>query len=67
MNEKEFITDLWDIINGNKQYITAEKFKEKYSELTVEVNLDDHYILLSDMHNEWRLTLQKVWCDNNLQ
>lgn len=65
MNEKEFITDLWDIINGNEQYITAEKFKEKYSELTVEVNLDDHYILLSDAHNEWRLTLHKVWCDNH--
>ena len=60
MNEKEFMTDLWDVLRGNTDYCTLEKFREKYDKFFVEC---DEQIVLEDEHNEWHLTLQKVWCD----
>lgn len=63
MNENDFIRDLWDVIQGNIQYITQEQFIKKYRKLFDEYYLDDNTITLSDKHNEWRLTLQKVWSD----
>ena len=61
MNEKEFINDLWDVLRGNTDYCTLEKFRKKYDELFVEC---DEHILLADEHNEWHLTLNKVWSNN---
>ena len=60
MNEKEFMTDLWAVLRGNTDYCTLEKFREKYDKFFVEC---DEQIVLEDEHNEWHLTLQKVWCD----
>ena len=66
MDEKEFLQDLWDVLRGNTSYITLEQFKEKYGELFVEVDNDAKCIRLMDDHNEWHLTLQKVWCDETM-
>ena len=63
MNEKEFIQDVWDLLAGNTQYCTTEQARKKYRDLLVEVKYTEHYITLRDEHNEWRLSLQKVWCD----
>ncbi len=63
MNEKEFIQNVWDLLAGNTQYCTTEQAREKYKDLLVEVECSEHYITLRDEHNEWRLSLQKVWCD----
>ncbi len=60
MNEKEFMTDLWDVLRGNTDYCTLEEFRKKYDNFFVEC---DEQIVLEDEHNEWHLTLQKVWCD----
>lgn len=60
MNEKEFLRDLWDLMRGNTIYITQDEFKKKYDDLLVEC---DDSIELADDHSEWRLSLQKVWCD----
>lgn len=63
MNEKEFMQDLWDVLRGNTQYITQEKFTEQYDDLFVEVDCDKGEIKLTDGHNEWVLSVRKVWCD----
>ncbi len=63
MDEKEFIQDVWDLLSGNTQFCTTEQASEKYSDLLVEVECTEHYITLRDDHNEWRLSLQKTWCD----
>ena len=66
MDEKEFMQDLWDVLRGNTIYITPEQFNEKYDELFVEVDRDANRISMSDEHNEWHLTLRKVWCDETM-
>lgn len=63
MNERQFMQDVYDVLCGNTQYITQEQFSEKYHDLFVEINCDNGEIKLSDDHNEWRLQLQKIWCD----
>lgn len=63
MDEKEFILDVWDVLNGNTQYITQERFIQKYKELFLDMDSEQKTINLSDEHNEWRLLLQKVWSD----
>ena len=75
MDEKEFIQDVWDdafgrtkicswdILRGNTQYITLDKFKEKYDDLFLECY--DGTIRLMDEKNEWHLWVQKVWCDHD--
>lgn len=60
MNEKQFMTDLWDVLRGNTDYITLEQFKNKYDSLFVECDND---IKLADDHNEWHLSLRKTWTD----
>ena len=32
MNEKQFLLDLCDVINNNSEYMTIEKFREKYKD-----------------------------------
>ena len=63
MNEKQFIQDLWDMLNGYSQYITQEQFAKKYSELCVYADGEEGTIHLADDHNEWHINLQKVWTD----
>lgn len=63
MNEKQFILDLWDVMRGNTEYITQEEFNKKYEEIIVDLDTKDRTIRLMDNHNEWQLSLQKVWCD----
>lgn len=61
MNEKEFIQDVWDVLMGNTQYITAEQFREKYEDLFVQVDLDTKSISLYNDNEEWLLSLQKTF------
>lgn len=63
MDEREFINDVWDLLCGNTHFCTTEQAREKYLDLLVEVECREHYITLRDDHNEWRLSLQKTWCD----
>jgi hypothetical protein len=63
MDEKEFIMNVWDLLAGNSQYITIDEAREKYRDLLVDVDCSEGFITLRDDHNEWRLSLQKVWCD----
>lgn len=63
MEEKQFMIDLWDILAGNDEYCTIEQFKEKYDHLRVDGLSDGNTIRFADDHNEWHLTLQKVWSD----
>ena len=32
MNTKQFLLDLCDVINNNSEYMTIEKFREKYKD-----------------------------------
>ena len=64
MNEKQFIQDLWDLMNGYTEYITQEQFTKKYFDYFVGVNRNRGYISLMDDHNDWIFTLQKTWTDN---
>lgn len=66
MDEKEFIQNVWDLLNGNSQYINIEEAREKYRDLMVDVDCENKFITLRDDHNEWRLSLQKVWCDETM-
>ena len=68
MDEKEFIQDVWDLLAGNTQHITLEEAREKYRDMLVEVDCEEKHITLmdKDAHNEWRLSLQKVWCDETM-
>lgn len=63
MDEKRFMQNVWDVLRGNTVYITQEQFNEEYRDLFVEVDCDKGSIRIADDHNEWRLMLQKVWCD----
>lgn len=63
MNKKQFMQDVWDVLMGNTEYITQERFAEKYKDMFIELDCTRGIIKLADDHNEWQLTLQKVWCD----
>lgn len=64
LNEHDFILNLWDLLNQNDMYCTQEQFTKEYGDLFVELNQDENYIRIMDDHSEWRLSLQKVWCDH---
>lgn len=63
MNEKDFMNDLWDVLRGNTDNMTVEQFRSKYDSLFTEVDSNENAIRMADGHNEWRLMLQKTWCD----
>ena len=46
MNEKEFIQDVWDLVNGNTMYITQEESHKKYRDLMVEVDCEEKFITI---------------------
>ena len=56
--------DLFDVLMGNTVYITLEQFREKYDEFFIEMNCEENNIRMMDDHSEWRLMLQKTWCDS---
>lgn len=64
MNEKQFLSDLWDLMCGYTEYITQEQFKAKYFDYFVGINHVRGSITLTDDHNAWRLNLQKIWSDS---
>lgn len=57
-DEKQFMVDLWDVLNGHDLYCTIEKFREKYEDLIVDY---DGHIRLMDDHSEWHLKLEKQY------
>ena len=63
MDEKQFMQDLWDLMQENTDYITPDQFREKYGSLLLEVDCEAGHIRMTDDHNEWHLCIQKVWCD----
>lgn len=36
--EQQFMEDIFDVINNNKEYITQEQFLEKYEDYEVEID-----------------------------
>lgn len=62
MNEKEFIQDLWAVLT-NTEHITIEQFRERYKKMFVKVNDSGQSICIKDEHNEWKLSVEKVWSD----
>lgn len=65
LNEKQFIEDIWDVLQCNDQYITQKQFNEKYHDYFVEVDCSGGVIRLADDNSEYELKLQKTWADNS--
>ena len=66
MNTKEFLLDPCDVINNNSEYITIEKFREKYRDFTFLYYSDSYgYPCISicdkDYKNEWLITANHVY------
>ena len=64
LNESDFMQNLWDVMNNHTMYCTAQQFEKEYGNMLVELNKEEKYICIRDDHSEWRLSLQKVWCDH---
>lgn len=66
MSTKEFLLDLCDVINNNSEYMTIEKFREKYKDFKFRYE-SDHlcYPCISisdkDYKNEWLITANHVY------
>lgn len=66
MNTKEFLQDLYDVINNNSIYITIEEFREKYKDLQFSYDSDRCgcsciSICDNDYKNEWLITANHVY------
>ena len=66
MNTKEFLLDLCDVINNNSEYMTIEKFREKYKDLQFSYDSDRYgcsciSICDKDYKNEWLITANHVY------
>ena len=66
MNTKEFLEDLFDVINNNSEYITIEKFREKYKDFQFQYDSGTYgYPCISvcdnDYMNEWLITANHVY------
>ena len=66
MNTKEFLLDLCDVINNNSEYMTIEKFREKYKDLQFSYDSDRYgcpciSICDKDYKNEWMITANHVY------
>ena len=72
MNTKQFLLDLCDVINNNSEYMTIEKFREKYKDFTFRYE-SDHlcYPCISicdyDNKNEWLITANHVLSDKPIE
>ena len=66
MNTKQFLLDLCDVINNNSEYMTIEKFREKYKDFQFRYE-SDHLcypcisICDNDYKNEWLITANHVY------
>ena len=65
MNEKQFLLDLCDVINNNSEYMTIEKFREKYKDFQFSYDSDRYgcpciSICDNDYKNEWLITANHV-------
>ena len=56
MNEKQFLLDLCDVINNNSEYMTIEKFREKYKDFKFQYE-SDHlcYPCISISDNDYKI------------
>lgn len=66
MNAKEFLLDLCDVVNNNSEYMTIEKFREKYKDFQFQYDSGTHgYPCISicdnDYKNEWLITANHVY------
>ena len=61
MDERQFMEDVWDILLQNTNFITLSVFAEKYRELFTEINCTTGVITLRDEHNEYELSIRKVY------
>ena len=66
MNTKQFLLDLCDVINNNSEYMTIEKFREKYKDFQFQYE-SDHLchpcisICDNDYKNELLITANHVY------
>lgn len=70
MNTKQFLEDLFDVINNNSEYITIEHFREKYKNFQFQYDSGTHgypciEVLDEDDNNEWMITAKHVPSDKS--
>ena len=68
MNTKEFLQDLYDVINNNSNYITIEEFREKYKDFQFQYDSGTRgypciEVWDEDDNNEWIITAKHVLSD----
>ena len=66
MNTKQFLEDLFDVINNNSEYITIEQFREKYKDFQFQYDSGTHgyqciEVWDEDGNNEWLITANHVY------
>ena len=66
MNTKQFLEDLCDVINNNSEYMTIEKFRDKYKDFQFSYDSDRYdcsciSICDKDYKNEWLITVNHVY------
>ena len=72
MNTKEFLQDLYDVINNNSNYITIEEFREKYKDFQFQYDSGTHgypciEVWDEDENNEWMITAKHVFSDKSIE
>lgn len=55
--EQQFMEDIFDVINNNKEYITQEQFLEKYEDYEVEI---DYATSVINVRNPYERTQFKL-------
>lgn len=66
MNTKEFLQDLYDVINNNSIYITIEEFREKYKNFQFQYDSGSFgcpciKVWDEDEEKEWLITAELVF------
>ena len=70
MNTKEFLQDLYDVINNNSNYITIEEFREKYKDFQFQYDSGSlGYPCIEvwdeDEKSEWLITAKHVFSEKS--
>ena len=70
MNTKQFLLDLCDVINNNSEYMTIEKFRDKYKDFHFQYDSGTHgypciEVWDEDENNEWMITAKHVFSDKS--
>ena len=67
MSTKQFLEDLFDVINNNSEYITIEQFREKYKDFQFQYDSGTGYPCIEiwdeDDNNKWIITAKHVLSD----